>query len=330
MSDSRIWIYPLTGWIFWRLREDGPTEIPIAMMPNWSLVVPTTYAPLAGTIDMRVSSAGETLIGRQELVMRHSGADESESALFAEISKLLRVLRFLSHQQTVPRTMTSAMQPMEWPPEVGHVTTMSSVSLRDYCVHCAVTHEHLGELSTISADFSIPVHVDVLLDALEAHVEHDYRRAILYSALAVETFALDDLDKAYSDVLVNRDISHRVQEIPGPGGLKVVKDPIYDAISAGDNFARLLHERPLYLKNRSLLEEDDKLYRRALSVYGTRNKIAHKGTPPNDPKHLPLSDSGAVEALETAIAVFRWLGDHGPYVPYQGLVAFPAGEGTPR
>jgi hypothetical protein len=186
--------------------------------------------------------------------------------------------------------------------------------LRDYLLLTAVTVAHLEAVAQLPADFVAPVHVDVLLDALQAHVERDFRRALLYAAIAVEAFALQWLEAKHESARVASASAHRFLKLPLAGGEVAHKDPVYELLSAGDNFSRLLHERPLYLAGRSLLVDAPETYRRAVQLYATRNKIAHRGTAPADEKHFALSPEGSVDGLETAVKVFRWLGDTGPYV----------------
>ena len=124
-------------------------------------------------------------------------------------------------------------------------------------------------------------------------------------------------------MLQQRSAEHRVTEFSVAGGKTTIKDPIYEALISGDNFGRLLHERPLYLKGRSVLNEQPLLYRRSIALYKTRNKIAHKGSPPEEEEYLFLSPQGARDGLTTAIDVFHWFGDPGPYVLWGRMVEYP-------
>jgi hypothetical protein len=323
MSDQNTWVIHLSGIIYWRLREYGPTEVVVPFLPDWTLVVPTAHAPFAGTTDVCVKSGGEILIGREEIVMRSRRPRSRSDSPLEEAPRLLAALRYLSHQQTIPRTISAASFQDISPFSVEQAPAVPSIFTRDYFVRCAVTTDHLDALARLPADFSVLVHVDVLLDALEAHVEADFRKAILYAAIAIESHALYVLEKAHSDALSKRSAIHRVAEIPVGDGKTAIKDPIYDVLAGGENFGRLLHERPLYLMGRSLLLEDQGSYRRARALYATRNKLAHRGSTPEDENHLPISSEGARQGLDTAIEVFRWLGDAGPYVPYGCFVPFP-------
>jgi len=127
------------------------------------------------------------------------------------------------------------------------------------------------------------------------------------------------------DALKAREDKHRVIDLPSGGGQRVAKDPIWEALSRGDDFSKLLHSRPLYLLGRSLLVDQEALYSKALQLYATRNKIAHRGEPPSDDKYFPTTSDGAKEALHTAVGVMRWFGDSSPYHIYEGFVEIEDG-----
>lgn len=328
MSNISTWLLLSSGSIYWRLREDGPTEFPIPFLPGWSLVAPMAYSQATGEFDASarsdfcVRSNGEVFLSRSAIMMRNCGLDDPGRCP-PEAPRLLAALRFLSHQQTIPRTVYLGAQRDDLQCDPKGTPPVRNVITRDCFVRCAVTTDHLERLAKLPGDFSVPVHVDVILDALEAHGDGDYRKSILYAAIAVEAFALDYLEKAYTDVLSKDSPTHRVVKIPVSGASVVAKDPVYEALANIDNFGRLLHERPLYLTGRSLLVEEQETYRRARALYATRNNLAHRGATPEDEKYLPISAEGALQGLETAIDVFRWLGDPGPYVPFKCFVEFP-------
>ncbi len=325
---DKLWELQLTGVVYWRLSLQGLSEVAVPGLPGWSVVTPIGMGRMGRPSPWAHPFTDEIHLCEREIFLRYRGLDSVEPEPGTTASSALALLRFLSRQQTIPRRCVSAALgkpepygelPLEWtqPQALG-------LSTRDYFIQCAVTDAHIDSLKKLPRDFSVPIHVDVLLDALEAHVDHDYRKSLLYSAIAMEAFAQACLDAAYSRVLAQRCAEHRVRGIEIAGGKEVLKDSVYEALSMGDNFSRLLHERPLYLLGRSLLIDEPDNYRQALTLYGTRNKIAHRGMSPEGEKYLPLSAEGARQGLRIAIDVFRWLGDPGPYVPWDKLVSFPA------
>lgn len=325
---DQLWALELAGVVYWRLSLHCPSEVALPGLSGWSVVTPIGMGRMGHPSFGAIPYADEIHVLAREIVLRFRGQEASMQSPGDAAANALSLLRFLSRQQTIPRRWLSmAMRelqpygciPSEWtqPHTLGYKT-------RDYFIHCAVTDGHLKTLIGLPHEFSVPIHVDVLLDALEAHADQDYRKSLLYSAIAMEAFSQAYLDAAYSSVLAQRSAEHRVRSIEIAGGKQVLKDSVYEALSVGDNFGRLLHDRPLYLLGRSLLLDEPDSYRQALTLYGTRNKIAHRGMSPEGEKYLPLSAEGARQGLKIAIDIFRWLGDPGPYVPYDKLVSFPS------
>jgi hypothetical protein len=185
--------------------------------------------------------------------------------------------------------------------------------VRDYWIPTAVTQQHLDQLAALSADFSPPASVMVMLDALQALLDQDFRKALLYGAIAIESLASTRLSEEYERVKAAApDARFRVIDIPIAGGRVARKDPIYENLGE-DNFLRMLHERPLYLFHRSLMVEDAATFTNAQKLRNTRNKLAHIGEVPADAEAFELSEKGAKAGLATAVAVLQWWGDPGPY-----------------
>jgi hypothetical protein len=99
--------------------------------------------------------------------------------------------------------------------------------------------------------------------------------------------------------------------LPQAGGATVKKDPVYDVLSTGTNFSRLLHERPLYLMGKSLLSDHPETYRHALMLYTTRNKIGHRGelSEGDAAKSFSLNKEDAWIALRCVADIFHWFGE---------------------
>jgi hypothetical protein len=156
---------------------------------------------------------------------------------------------------------------------------------------------------------------EILLDALNAHESGDYRQAILYAAIAMESLASSVLEQKYAEILAkSRPPSHvNILTSALPRGKVSKGDPIYRLLTKTDNFARLLHEVPLYLLRRSMRSEDEGLYQSCERLYGQRNRLSH-GKPPK-PGDLPLERHGSLEALKVAIRAFQWFGSRGFHAP---------------
>lgn len=319
-TGQGIFIVQVTGPIAWRLTDDDPHEVLLPFLPGWSLLSPMAYETVFGGLHLLLRRGNEFLIERHDLALRQQEGSGSTNDAISAAEKLLGILRFISRQQGIPRMVSASWeQPLGGPPVYSEFKETKAF-VRDYMLHCALTGEHLKQLQTFPDDFEIAVHVDVLLDALHAQLENDWRRTILYSAIAMESLASTVLERAYENAKANPNSTHRVLTIQVGGGQTRQKDPVYDLLAKSDNFGQLLHERPLYLLGKSLLDENAPLYQRAKSVYTTRNKIVHRGVQPDDANHLPLTQEGALEAIRTATEVFAWFGEPGGFVPFETLV----------
>ena len=105
-------------------------------------------------------------------------------------------------------------------------------------------------------------------------------------------------------------------------GEKTWKDPIYQYLIK-DDFGALLHERPLYLLNRSLLKDDQDVFRTAKELYRTRNKIVHRAelsSEINDGSYITVDKEGAKQALDCVLSVFRWFGVDSSYSLKDGFI----------
>lgn len=162
----------------------------------------------------------------------------------------------------------------------------------------------------IKRKFSIPIYEDILLDALDGFYKNDCRKTIIYSAIAIESMMAVKLDEIFEGIINSKnDKSYRVVEFTTHSGTDS-KDPIFEKLCERTSFSSLLHERCLYVLNKSLLIENQDLYKSALSLYSTRNKIVHLGEPENGEtnKYLEVNIEGAMEAYNIAVDIFNWMG----------------------
>src|SRR5262249_50025803 len=138
----------------------------------------------------------------------------------------------------------------------------------------------------------------------------DYQKALLYAAIAVESMAEAQIEDRHSGQLdsLRPQIRLRILPFKQAGGLVVRKYPIYEYLRRRKSFSVLLHELPLYVLGRSLLHEDQELYRLALKLYKTRNTLAHGRIPEDKDKEYQVSSHDAINALQCAKRVFEWYG----------------------
>jgi hypothetical protein len=242
----------------------------------------------------------------------------------------LKRLRFVSGQFEIPRILVAltphVLSPSESARDWSSFVGSPEAHVRKYLLESALTHDHLRRLAELPADFSTPVHADVLLDALEATYAQDSRKALLYAAIAMEAFARQQIENEMADIKIHRTPQHRVVVLPLSGGDVAVKDPVFEILAGLDSLPRVLHEQALYVLGRSLLIDDEGLYSRALRLCRTRNKIAHLGSAPAEENYYPMTRKGALEGVATAIAVMKWFGDTIDY-PIDGDLHLYRGAG---
>jgi len=158
-------------------------------------------------------------------------------------------------------------------------------------------------------DFDFPAYAEFMLDACYAFDTRDYRRTILYTAIAVEAVATETLTQAYNEVVADpaRRPEFRVREITDREGTRRA-DPIYRMLSRGNNWRTLVHELPLYLFGRSLQLDEPALYEQLNALQNTRNAIAHGNRPDASQNSLPITGEAALDAVARAKDAFRWFG----------------------
>jgi hypothetical protein len=283
VAQSRI-VARVTGSIEWHVDEAGPVDFPIAAFPGWHLL-----NPLHWTLDERVSADVQVLgkldsrisLSSEGLVLVTENEDDTEFPFKLNvISEVLRRLRYVARQFALPQQVAAVVHQKPGASSTPIAVArddFSRLMVRNYRMPTALTEDHVRQVAAMAADFAVPVHAEVLLDALEAHVEEDFRKALLYGAIAVEAYARLRLEDQAALNVAHADARHRAASLPVAGRKLLTKDPVADFLLQGDSFGRLLHEAPLYISGRSLLLEKPDTYREVLRLYATRNKIAHLG-----------------------------------------------------
>ena len=175
-----------------------------------------------------------------------------ETILPAWTKEFTITLRYLTKQAEIPTESGWAFSVGRQTPSPVSFPIPSDTNVRHvskYELATAITQE-----AVVRADEertkAIPVHHSLLLDSIHAYREHDFRRSILFSAIAMETYATGALEDEYNKVIESRvSPDHlRVSEFAVGGGEHQTKDPVYSYISekTRNEFAPLLHELPLY------------------------------------------------------------------------------------
>jgi len=171
---------------------------------------------------------------------------------------------------------------------------------------------------------------EILLDALRACETRNAREAIVYAALAVEALVRSVLDAEYRKVLAAPSPPAHLN-IVSPNVVPLAKgkrsnprtDPVYEVLGKDATLARLLHEAPLYLMRRSMLQENAELYRRLLALDRTRQRLSHgRADDVGDDESFAIDHEGALRSLAVALEAFDWFGIRGYVLPRMDQVPF--------
>jgi hypothetical protein len=311
--------------IYWRIRKDDALSYELKSIAGWSILNPLVYFEIAPSseffpIQTRLIGMADdkTVLAQIDGLMfvapPLANPDNFNSEQFAEyLNTFIEHLRHASKQADIARDVLAMSFDIELP-ELPTITfpvasKEQTTAIRYYIAITSITWENIKAADTTLVNKSLPVFYTLLLDAILAYMEHDYRRAILYAAISAETVANIRLDEAYDKILHEGDPQQTIRLITIPQKKEsIVKDPIYEYLSNKTDFKQLIHERPLYLFRRSLLIENEQLYQAANKLYRTRNKIVHRGelSPGEETSHLEINDGGAKEAIECVINLFKW------------------------
>jgi hypothetical protein len=328
--------------IHWRVSLSDPLLYDIHSHPGVQLVTPLLFPEIENLMDAKRPDGGvlnsESYIGPLCLIETDGIAfaiDEVHASLYKPkdvarfacfrsdtpplstvFTPLLNALRHFSKQADLP-TGPDDVQIWEWlcPPGLPARGVGSPSKLRravaKSIVETAVTRAHIESACNCGPEFSVPIFDTLLLDAISAHASHDYRKSILYSAIAVESAASIVLEDRFENhIKLSNSQNWRVIEIPQSGGKTIRKDPIWSYLRKRENANALFHEGALYVLGRSLMLENDPLYQFMERLRSTRNKIVHLGEPPeqNSSQYLSIDQQGSSDALNCANEVLKWLG----------------------
>jgi hypothetical protein len=324
----------------WELDGADPILFSLPTTVDWFLLNPLFYGNLQPVgrqpngnhfgrgVSGRCFGTTHKIVFATKRELTIEGRNGELASLLTIAKDLLARLRHLSGQATMPRVETWVVStfleipdlpPHDSPPQV------SGYSVASYLFATAITAEHLIAAMTLGDDFVPPIQEILLLDAIAAHKENDFRTAILYAAMSIEVAFGSVIDAAYVGLIGNpSDARHRVIGIPQAGGTLVYKDPVYERLRSRTDFSVLLNELSLYVLHRSLLLEDESLFQQAKRLYTTRNKIVHSGElREEDTKNLHAFDvTGSMEALTTAVHLFSWLGERSKFaLPSTGFTS---------
>ena len=323
----------------WKQKPEDTNPIVLQYPSGWSILSPLTHRELFHRRDAYSSEPEIIGIGngiaylRSQYIVFHTpsveilqsyapaGTTDSLNYFLTDFLPVMsgdfvRKLRFITKQAGLPSEpgygfmVGISEPPMSEFPVSGE---RGNTHISNYDVETAISAESLIATDRLPSTDSISISDSLILDSIQALLERDFRRTLLYAAIALETFISNVLGDSYLNSLKveAHPTQLRITDFTVSKGNTVKKDPIFTFLdrSSRTNFALLLHEIPLYLLNKSLQLDDAHLYQSALRLYRTRNKIVHSGVIPEEDGELFASTfSDAKDGLQTMLNVCYWFG----------------------
>lgn len=305
--------------IVWRVEEDDPSESPPLRFARGARILNPLRVDLfpldALDVVVRRVTDGAWILRTGELGFVWSR--ERPDDYIDCINEVLRRARLASGQSLIqPKGIVAYVPRMEVrerkfcaKPATGLIGPgIARVSLR---------FASLGALDLIDPDEeSMPV--EVLVDAFAALEIHDYRRCIVFAAIAAEAGASARVEYLFEQKKKNQPDELNLVSLPAAGGRTTTLDPVFDMLwrkTSGNYMKRAVHEAMLYLDSRSLLVENEDLFRRLKVLGATRNQLVHFGVLNETRDRLSVDEAGAKEAIKTASELLIWLGYKLPPAP---------------
>lgn len=348
----------LAGDIHRKIHRDDPAKQDLSSLPGCFLINPTVYPKLelprlgmhvrvvAATNDLVIVRTDGLVLGtfqnqidvtsipfEVELpkVINLSTTPNTAFAVIPQYVESLAVnLRQTSRQVDLSRKFVGIAQfeRTELPkPDFPKMAAQSECLLAKYIWDTAITWEQLVLADSEIVNKAIPIHEKLILDAIHALRDRDHRRAILYSAISIESLAATRLNEIYVAATQHPNASSNLRIISRPqaNGAMLARDPVFEFLFEKSKFAERLHEVSLYLTGKSLLVDNEPLYQQALKLYRTRNKIAHLGEPPTRESYFEMEENDAIIAIECALEIFQWFGEQNDFpLPKLGFVKLHA------
>ena len=318
--------YMLEETVFWRLGSADPGLWSLGHVGDddaeWSLINPLAYRRIGVELGRLSPGFGDVLgiDGDEALVVSRSfilaGPDDllghgpsCSSGRFLDFARWLRHAAGGAPRGSLDRVMATSKlgtvdRAVEAAVPVSGPETRRLVYGAD--MEAALTGNHVEFAAAKAAEGPPPSWATVGLDAVRALDARDYRTALLYAAVAVEAGAKDRL-RGLMERVPTADQRFRVVS-RDRGGVPKTQDPVFEFLvgTRGAALERLFDEASLYVRGRSLRDEDPPLFQRLRRLAQTRNDIAHRGAAERN-NSLTMDASGAAEAVATLRDLWNWL-----------------------
>lgn len=245
---------------------------------------------------------------------------EASGFLFDGLPLMLRQLRYVSRYARFPTDLKSAFVKELQRDDVAEIKRPSdrkSAAIGGFNLEAALTAEAIREFADLPVAYVAPVHSDLLLDAIAALALSDFKKSIIFAAIAVETMRATVLDEEYERLRSSAvsNAKYRFVERSSTPDAAPIVDPVYEAMrkSRRSQLRPLLDELPLYILGRSLLIDHKDLYDRMIALHRKRSEIAHSGETELLREGSPASQEWIAATIRDVAKVFEWFGISGRY-----------------
>ncbi|HUY79500.1 MAG TPA: hypothetical protein VMV29_22205 [Ktedonobacterales bacterium] len=307
----------LTENLRWCIARENPRMYALRSLPGYLLINPLVYPMILGqegrNSRFRFGCVVENavLLSTNLLCFKVNLADESSQDPFAPLRDFVPLflahLRYCSKQSELSRAIFAGSDCMTYRTEVPapvfpQIEPDSSDMVSNAELATAISWKHIEQADVAYLAGSPPLYGDVLLDAVQAFLERDDRRVILYSTMSIEIVA--------------------------KAKLQLARGPRRKQQDDGSTVEMLLDRLPQQVFGRSLRSDLPILFQQAKCLYRTRNGLVHEGRWPTGVDVLSgTNGEGAFRAIECAEAVFQWFGESKQYFPPMGYVEAQVPEG---
>jgi len=315
-----IYFVTLAGDFHWKIHKDAPAIGELSSLLGYFFVNPLLYSKLNTSPSIEVRIAGikdeASIITTNCFVFGTTRSQEdADIMIFPDyVERLATNLRYVSKQVDISRNFVSmfrieidGMPSLDFPHKNLEVESL----LNSYVWSTAIVWEDLFIADNELNNKTIPVYETLLVDAIHALKGKDYRRALLFAAMSIESLTSTKLDEIYASITRSNDFQGNLRIIEFQKGNSLIrKDPVFEFLFSKSKFSERLHEVPLYLIGKSLFDEKEVLYQKAIKLYRTRNKIAHIGeSPSGEQSYFEMNEKDSLVAINSAIEIMDWFGE---------------------
>jgi hypothetical protein len=331
----RVATLGLSKVIHWLLSPSDKSIVTLKEMPGWSVLHPLALIkPMSEMepVHQFPTGDGRTMLSRSILhcVLPECGPNlgARDTETLEAMKSFLKRLRHVSRQATMPRGDDMAFfdcLDIAEPPNVEFEQPYYGVVHYpdNSFIETALTMDLVERAGELPTTFEAPVYEGILLDAFRAVKDNDFRSALLYSALAIESMAGEIIEAEHEKLLAATPLPPHIRAVASHEGRSKggLEDPVFKWMRKAGRFAELLHELPLYVYRKSLKQDLPGVYQQARKLYQTRNSLAHRGETVTDKDLFPIDMFGAVDAMKCVREVFAWFGVPGKWsIPFENSV----------